>query len=1555
MSSGILLHIYYDDFFIEADLSNFNKKYVNLGNNDSNDLIISSSLIENKHLVFESEHSNWIVRNVGKKGLSYSGKQVDRKNLLPGDIFTISSALSGTGSMVAIVVKSKSQYDHVLKKFETKGLSIIRIGKSSTNDIIYSDPLVSSDHAKIYRADDGQFYIADLKSTNGIYLNGRRIYENVLKPGDVIHICGYKLIYDQDCISIGNIGSVQVREMRLLEDSSTRKKAAYPYFQSSPRLIPEMPKGEVDIPNPPSAPSNPNISWVSILLPPGIMTVITIATAVVSKTASYAMMSLLMTAGTILTSVYNYMSQNNKYIKDERNRKEKYLQLIHNQRKELEYAREQQRNATYYVHPDIRECISRAESLDRKLWERTIQYPDFLLLRLGIGNIPFRIKVKAQRQEIAIEQDPLKEEPQKLADEFCMLQDIPVAIPLYDYGTAGLIGTRNEIIQSARALLLQIAVHHSYDDVKIVAIYPGDETNEWEWMRWLPHVWDESRQQRFLASDKDAAHELFSPLYDLIKERELRSNKSEVYANSAQLPHFVFLITDMRLLENEAIMTYLAHSNKNLGISSIFMTDRIEFLPKDCRTIIDLTSKAAQFIERNAETTATQFTPDKLPLKDAEYFARKLAPVRLKQMVSAGNLPKMVTMLDLFDVKKTEELLVMKRWESNEPYRSLATPLGIRQGGEKLLMDLHERGYGPHGLVAGTTGSGKSELLQSFIISLAINYHPHEVSFVLIDYKGGGMANAFVDLPHLVGTITNLGGNQTARALVSIKSELKRRQAIFGEFNVNHIDNYQKLYRKKQATEPLPHLIIIADEFAELKKEQPEFMQELVSAARVGRSLGVHLILATQKPSGVVDDQIWSNSRFKLCLKVQDTNDSQEVIKRPDAANIKFPGRAYLQVGNNEIFELFQSAWSRADYDPEANATVRNVAEISEVNLDGSRNQLYTTTQAKKSKSEFSQLQVLVKHLDEVAQNEGIRRLNGPWLPPLPENLTLNSILSGNSTGFDGEKWLANHMWMCPSVGLVDNPAEQLQYPLTVDFGKEGHLLVYGSPGYGKTTFLQTLITSLAISYSPSDVNIYIMDFGGRTLNIFNDLPHCGGVIMMDESEKLKKFIQFILRELDTRKKLFASRGVSSLPAYRISAAEALPAILIALDNYSAMAELYPDIEELFVQITREGGNLGIHVVFTAGSASSIRYKTSANFKLAVTLQLADKSDYSSIVGRTNGLEPSPVNGRGLVKGNPPLEFQTALAVDGDNEIERTDALRKLISKMSESWTGPKAKPVPIMPEVVHLRELLVRTDVKRTLASKALAVPIGLNEAELEPVYFDLSETPHFLVSGNVQSGKTNFLRALIITMAMRYSPEKLGLYIVDSNAYGLYPFSQLPHVKAYINSSEQLPDVVEGIKVILDERKNELNEARKASGGILSEKDFLSSKQMHLIVIDDFNDFMQIADLDVKDLFERILKRDRSLGVNLLVASMSSDIGSSWDAFAKALKELQTGLLLASASDQQVFSIKLPYGEAERALKPGDGYYVTRGRYIGLKTALMENQILKAWVDQVIQKYSE
>ena len=293
-----------------------------------------------------------------------------------------------------------------------------------------------------------------------------------------------------------------------------------------------------------------------------------------------------------------------------------------------------------------------------------------------------------------------------------------------------------------------------------------------------------------------------------------------------------------------------------------------------------------------------------------------------------GEIPNAITFFEMYGVTTLKELNVLERWKKNRTYDNMRALIGVKSGGQACYLDLHEKYHGPHGLVAGTTGSGKSETLQTYILSLALNFSPDDIGFFVIDYKGGGMGNLFSGLPHVLGQISNLSGNQIRRAMVSIKSENQRRQRVFNENGVNNINAYTHLYKSGEAKLPVPHLFIIIDEFAELKREEPDFMRELISVAQVGRSLGVHLILATQKPSGTVDDNIWSNSKFRLCLRVQDRQDSMDMLHKPDAAYLTQAGRGYLQVGNDELYEQFQSGWSGAVYEEDASSSKQVIAKL---------------------------------------------------------------------------------------------------------------------------------------------------------------------------------------------------------------------------------------------------------------------------------------------------------------------------------------------------------------------------------------------------------------------------------------------------------------------------------------------------------------------------------------------------------------------------------------------------------------------------------------------------
>ena len=634
-----------------------------------------------------------------------------------------------------------------------------------------------------------------------------------------------------------------------------------------------------------------------------------------------------------------------------------------------------------------------------------------------------------------------------------------------------------------------------------------------------------------------------------------------------------------------------------------------------------------------------------------------------------------------------------------------------------VYLNLHEKAHGPHGLIAGTTGSGKSETIQSYILSLAVNFHPHDVAFLLIDYKGGGMANLFKNLPHLLGPITNLDGAQSMRALASINAEIHRRERLFREFEVNHINQYQKKFKNGEATEPLPHLFLISDEFAELKVNQPDFIKELVSIARVGRSLGVHLILATQKPSGVVDDQIWSNSRFKLALKVADRTDSMEMLKTPDAAEITQTGRAYLQVGNNEVYELFQSAWSGADYQPDKDEMgiedhtiylINDLGQYEVLNQDLSGLDL-----AEDIKEVPTELEAIVSQIQLLTESQQIPPVPQPWLPPLKERMTLQELEPIQPQ----EAWEQKKP-VSVLLGMADIPQAQKQEPVSVNLSKDGHILLYGSPGTGKTTFLQSAAMDLARKFSPKDITLYLMDFGTNGLAPLGQLPQVADTLLLDQTEKIAKFVRIMERELNRRKKLLSDYGVGTLELYRQASGQQEPAIVILLDSYESMKEEAYEAElfKLLVRISREGLSIGVHLLVTAGRQSNLRAQFYANFKHQLSLPQNDVGEVRSIVGSTPLAKTmEDIKGRALMKRDEVDVIQLALPVAGANDAQVLNNLRQEVASLQEAWTGQRPSAIPMVPEELTEADFYSRASVQA--AYKQGLVPLGLDMETVETV----------------------------------------------------------------------------------------------------------------------------------------------------------------------------------------------------------------------------------------------
>lgn len=904
-----------------------------------------------------------------------------------------------------------------------------------------------------------------------------------------------------------------------------------------------------------------------------------------------------------------------------------------------------------------------------------------------------------------------------------------------------------------------------------------------------------------------------------------------------------------------------------MGISIIYTTDQRAKLPENIQTVCILeNSETGRVMLREGIRCNEPFEIVSMKERNVERVSRKCAAViHEKGMVS--RIPESITFFEMYQIQHPEELNVQSRWKNHAAHKSLAVPLGVREQNNYVELNLHEKAHGPHGLVAGTTGSGKSEIVQSYILSLAVNFHPYEVGFLLIDYKGGGMANLFKNLPHLLGTITNLDGAESHRAMVSIKSELARRQRVFNEYGVNHINGYHKLYQLGKAREPIPHLFLISDEFAELKKEQPEFMKELVSTARIGRSLGIHLILATQKPSGVVDDQIWTNSKFKLCLKVQNEADSREMLKTPDAASIVQPGRAYLQVGNNEIYELFQSAFSGASYHDEQEREegdqrvylVNRIGQGQLINQDlgGSleSNRIHKT-----------QLDVVVGYVKNEFLKTKLPKVKSPWLPPLQPVMV--SPLFERITDSAIHKELNLNI----PVGIEDIPEEQKQIEYQIQFLKQGHVIFFASSGYGKTVFLETLLLGLCALNSVKNLHAYLLDFGNNALLPLKALPHVADYITYDNLEKQQKLMALLFKEMKQRKQLMADAMAQNFEIYNQMAEQPLPAIVLFIDNYDVVKELEMD-ENFFVQLARDGVNLGIYLAITASRSSVVKYALMNQIKTKIAGYNYEPTEPRNIVGRSEYVLPE-IKGRVLVKDENVNMMQIYTPVPYSSGLEYNQNLQELIGKIAGSSTEEKAVGIPVLPEQFRVGML------KNYGAAEPADVYLGLEKQRVYRIGIQTTDTP-FLIIGPVRSGKSNTVRMMLQQM-LHFE----RIYVFDAKTYELQDMQKYENVM-YVDNPDKLDRCKEELMDLTEERREDC----QAERGNRTVTQFYGSLEKYAVVINELSDFVQFIN-DDKNMIQ-ILGNAADTGILVILTGHSAHMPVRNET-AKLVKKAENGLLL-------------------------------------------------------------
>lgn len=1400
----------------------------------------------------------------------------------------------GTVLNIQFVMDFDYEQKEYNRRYDIASLPTISIGTNPSNQLVLSGPYMNNDNIVLHNKNN-EYELKIISTKYGVSHNGNLVADQALiRNGDFFAVANYGFFYKNGCLYTQQ--NLPIGENGLTHTDSTRR-GNYPKFNRNTRVLTKINDEKIEILDPPPIPKKPKNDLIGRLLPSLSMVLISVVMASGGK--EYILFSLVSSVVGIVTGVRGVRNAKKDYKKEKKDRVKKYTNYIDRKKNEIDQARQEEKDILCDKYISERQEIGRLKNFSHDLFDRCREDEDFLEVRLGIGKREAERKIEYKKQERLEVEDDLQNVPKELHDQYKYISETPIVCSLNKVNAVGIIGKKTERFEIMKGMILDICARQYHADVKMFFVAEKQEADKITWLRMLPHVQNDILGIHNIVCDDSSRTVIFEYLY---KELSLREESKK---NS---PHIVVFLYDEYGFKSHPLSRFVENA-KEIGVTFVFFGDTRADISLGCEYLIQ-SSEAGKgtLIDTKDSKKEKEFTYNLISDSDMHAMVQLLAPVYTEEISLEGSLTKNISLFELLHILAVEDVNLAQRWNAAKIYQSMAAPIGVAKSG-MILLDLHDKAHGPHGLVAGTTGSGKSELLQTYILSMATLYHPYEVGFVIIDFKGGGMANQFKDLPHMMGRITNIDGKEINRSLRSIKAELNKRQRLFAEAGVNHIDNYIIKVRKGEVKMPLPHLILIVDEFAELKAEQPDFMKELISAARIGRSLGVHLILATQKPSGQVDEQIWSNSRFKLCLKVQSPQDSNEVLKSPLAAEIKEPGRAYLQVGNNEMFELFQSAYSGAPERTEDS----NLKEftIYEITSSGKRLPVYVQKK-KKEQNVKTQLDAMVQYMASFCQKNQLKKLPEICLPSLEEciEFPIQKALSDKSSHIVAE------------IGIYDDPDNQLQDVYSVDLTNQ-NMMIIGSAQSGKTNLLQTLIRSVTTKYTPQDVNIYIIDFASMYLKNFETLNHVGGVVTASEDEKLKNLFKLLYKEIAFRKEKILSLGVSSFSAYKEAGFNDLPQIIVMVDNLTTLKELYFQDNDELLNICRDGLAVGVSVVIANAQMSGIGYRYLSNFACRVALFNNDSSEYSSLFDYCHE-RINDIHGRCLVEVDKVhLECQTFLSFTGEKEYERVSQMKEYIEAVNQLANGKRAKAIPVIPNVLTMQQ--VSADYANEMRN--YDVVAGLDFASVMPFNLELNGIGAIALSGKKGMGIHNFMRYLVRILEQRYS-DKTEVYIIDGFTRKLADVEKCKNVKEYEVLPAKSVDILCGIEKILQERYEKI---------AIGESNLLDEAKMIMVIINNAAALEEITNnLEAQTAYNNIVGKYKNMNACIVVGDYPNEnISYSAPDIIKKIRDARNFIFFDDLTNMKIIDLPLAaMREHKKPIEAGEAFYIHENEVRKLKT---------------------
>ncbi|WP_067456534.1 type VII secretion protein EccCa [Actinomadura macra] len=1241
------------------------------------------------------------------------------------------------------------------------------------------------------------------------------------------------------------------------------------------------------------------------------------------------------------------LSRRGQVTRQRKNQRERYLEFLEELREELS-AEERENRARARVLDPPPEALYDVVRDPARLWERRRTHDDFLRVRVGTGLMPGHPLELGEQGTALNPTDPfMSSEARALIERFRTAPDMPLTLPLDLAGDVSVIGTHQDALRLVRAMVAQLVAFHAPEDVAIGAAY-GGASADWDWIKWLPHVLDPHRRDggvpvRLIAS---SPLRLAALLADSLRERT--DYAAEVRRGLGKRDSFRLLRRLVVFHDTHGeVAADLVRPDEGVPPADLaatvvhLLSDRTHE-PGDVSVRITVDGDQVRVEDlRGAEPVTMTGTLDEVPAAMLEGLVRMVAPMRLsRESVEEGAAQGgEVDFASLLGVRDPGDLDVPRLWAPRGERAFLRVPVGLDDTGRPVILDLKEAaslGMGPHGLCVGATGSGKSELLRTLVLALAATHGPDQASMVLIDYKGGATFAPFAELPHVAGVITNLEDDAglIERVYASLSGEVQRRQQVLRDAgNIANIGDYNHQRRQRPELPPLPHLLVIIDEFGELLTARPDFIELFLSIGRIGRSIGVHLLLSSQRIESGKLRGLETYLSYRIGLRTFSEEESRTVLDAPDAFHLPaLPGFGYLKV-DTSIYLRFKGSYVSGPYRGAVAASDETsgrppVLPYTAYNLGGPAGG-GAPAGAGGDEAELPErtvgptlLGVLVGQLARHGS-----RVQTIWLPPLPALTKLDTVTGPVRITERGMRLPVKAGPMRVPIGVLDDARRQWQGVWNLDLtAAGGHVAIIGGPQTGKTTLLRTFVMSLALTHTPDQVAVYGLDLVGGGLQVLSRLPTVGGMAGRTDLERIRRTVEEVHGMLEHRMEVFRLHGIDGVQRLRrMHAARQVPElpsadVVLVVDGFGAIRADFEEIDGMVSDLLQRGGGYGVHVVAGMLRWNDVRIAAQSTFGQRVELRLNDPSD-STVSRKLAETISAELPGRALTDAG--LFGHVAVPALGGvpDPAGLGTAVDSAVGAIRNAWTGEPTPPVRVLPHRLPAADL---PDPGR----EPRLAPLGVDERAFEPLLLDLFDVDqNLIVLGDGGSGKSNLLRLVAHQLIARYSPEQVVFAVMDPRR-SLREVVPEPYMGGYATTPRVCAGLAGGVAKELEERMPDDPSAVPGGTGVRGPR---------IVVLADDYDLLTTAGQQPLAPFVPFVPSGRDIGLHCVVARRVAGAGRGlYDPLLQAMRETGSGALVMSGERAEGQLFPRLYAES---LPPGRAQWIRRGESARLvQTALLD-----------------